>query len=61
VPLLLKPQEAIMTEYQIEERFEREMDKLDKKYLNNLITAHSYNLMVELLKEWADEQLSKLR
>lgn len=50
-----------MTEDQIEQRFEREMDKLDKKYLNDTITAHSYNLMVELLKEWAEEQLSKLR
>jgi hypothetical protein len=50
----------MLTEDQIEERFERTMDSLDKKYLNDIITAHTYNLSVELLKEWAEEHLSKL-
>jgi hypothetical protein len=61
VPLLLKPQEAIMTEDQIEDYFERIMDALDRKFTYDIISEHDYNLKVESLKEWAEEQLSKLQ
>lgn len=50
-----------MTENQIENIFERSMDALDKEFLNNMITEDRYDLCVEQLKEWAEQQLSKLR
>jgi hypothetical protein len=50
-----------MTEDQIEDYFERMMDALDRKFTYDIISEHDYNLKVELLKEWATYQFSKLQ
>lgn len=45
-----------MTEDQIERKVEREMDKLDRKLMDGLITQEQYDLEVDALERWSDQQ-----
>ena len=49
-----------MTEDQIELKVEREMDKLDRKLIDGLITQTRYDLEVDELERWADRQYQQL-
>jgi hypothetical protein len=50
----------MLTEEQIEYAFERVMDLLDKKFLNNTITQKMYETNVQLLNKWAEQKTPKL-
>lgn len=45
-----------MTEHQIERHVEREMDLLDRAYMNGDIELHQYETEVRALDRWAREQ-----
>ena len=50
----------LLTEEQIEEFVEHHMDRLDRRFNYDIISEHQYNLAVEALESWANEQLCKL-
>jgi hypothetical protein len=45
-----------MTEDQIERRVEREMDKLDGRLMNGLLSQDDYNRNAANLNRWAEQQ-----
>ena len=45
-----------MTEHQIERHVEREMDLLDRAYMNDDIELHQYETEVRALDRWTREQ-----
>lgn len=45
-----------MTEDQIELKVEKEMDKLDRKLMDGRITQDQYDLEVDALERWSDQQ-----
>jgi hypothetical protein len=51
----------MLTEDQIENIFERAMDLLDKELMTNKITQTIYEINIESLKEWAEQNLSQLQ
>lgn len=42
-----------MTEDQIERRFEKMVDQLDREYLSSGMTADTYHLRMKQIDEWA--------
>ena len=46
----------ILTESEIELRVERQMDKLDKKFMRGEITQSEYEREVFILDKWAAQQ-----
>lgn len=56
IPTMNDQREKPMTEHQIERHVEREMDLLDRAYMNGDIELHQYETEVRALDRWAREQ-----
>lgn len=48
-----------MTEYEVELKVEREMDRLDRQLMQGKLTQDQYDREVYKLDKWAEKQLRK--